>query len=142
MSASRALSVGGQLHCGVLIFPVLFSSFVFFSLRFSWLFFLQHFRLALNVLVSQKKESKEKEEPPETDVIVIDNGQAYVKAGFAGDDAPRLVVPTMVVPLPPQGVWLLSCHAVLCMHACASVFVTTATQTIDVFVAINAMWLG
>jgi actin-related protein len=32
----------------------------------------------------------------ETQALVIDNGTAMMKGGFAGDDAPRAVFPTIV----------------------------------------------
>ena len=30
-----------------------------------------------------------------SDVIIIDNGSSSMKAGFAGDDSPRFVLPTI-----------------------------------------------
>ena len=36
------------------------------------------------------------EQPEEMPALVIDAGSGWVKAGFAGDDAPRAVFPTVV----------------------------------------------
>jgi actin-related protein len=33
----------------------------------------------------------------EQDVIVLDNGSGYLKAGFSGEDAPRVILPTVTV---------------------------------------------
>jgi hypothetical protein len=38
----------------------------------------------------------EKESDVEIDVLVLDHGTGFIKAGFAGQDAPRLVIPTLV----------------------------------------------
>lgn len=36
------------------------------------------------------------------DPIVIDNGSGFMKAGFAGDDAPKCIFPTIIgVPKSP-----------------------------------------
>tara|TARA_B100000780_G_C20898795_1_gene357710 strand:+ start:123 stop:302 length:180 start_codon:yes stop_codon:yes gene_type:complete len=32
----------------------------------------------------------------ETEFVVIDNGTGFVKAGFSGQDLPRLIIPTVV----------------------------------------------
>ncbi len=48
-------------------------------------------------------QKKEEAETVADDVIVIDNGTAYIKAGFAGEDTPRLIIPTAVAELQPQG---------------------------------------
>lgn len=32
----------------------------------------------------------------ESDVIVIDLGSGYIKAGFSGEDLPRVVIPTVI----------------------------------------------
>jgi actin-related protein len=32
----------------------------------------------------------------EVDPIIIDNGSGYMKAGFAGDDAPKCIFPTIL----------------------------------------------
>lgn len=41
----------------------------------------------------------------ETTALVCDNGSGLVKAGFAGDDAPRAVFPS-IVGRPRHQVWL------------------------------------
>lgn len=51
--------------------------------------------LVLNLQAPSKKEEKEVE-VDEVDVLVIDNGTGFIKAGFSGEDAPRLVIPTFV----------------------------------------------
>ena len=40
----------------------------------------------------------------DNDVIVMDNGSGICKAGFAGDDAPRVVIPSIVGKPRHQGV--------------------------------------
>lgn len=41
----------------------------------------------------------------EKDYIVIDNGSGFIKAGFSGEDTPRIVIPTVMetIPAPEQG---------------------------------------
>jgi len=40
----------------------------------------------------------------EHDVIVIDPGSGYIKAGFAGEDIPRVVIPSIAIHLANQAV--------------------------------------
>jgi len=47
-----------------------------------------------------KKVDRKKER--HYDFIVIDNGSGYVKAGFSGEDAPRVVLPSLVHKTPPS----------------------------------------
>lgn len=44
--------------------------------------------------------------------LVVDNGSGMCKAGFAGDDAPRAVFPS-IVGRPRHQVQCLSCHHTL-----------------------------
>jgi actin-related protein len=46
--------------------------------------------------MSKKKSSSKSKSDEEVQAIVIDNGSGMVKAGFAGDDAPRAVFPSIV----------------------------------------------
>ena len=32
----------------------------------------------------------------ESEVIVVDMGTGYIKAGYSGDDLPRVVIPTVI----------------------------------------------
>jgi actin-related protein len=60
----------------------------------------------------------EKEEL-EGDVIVIDNGAGFIKAGWAGEDAPRFVIPTVVVEQNKEGVdmeYLIGEDAIQALH--------------------------
>eukprot|EP00494_Astrolonche_serrata_P021950 UN22199 len=44
----------------------------------------------------RREEEEEEEEEEEVAGLVVDNGSGMVKAGFAGDDAPRAVFPSIV----------------------------------------------
>mmetsp|Transcript_39174 Transcript_39174/g.77014 ORF Transcript_39174/g.77014 Transcript_39174/m.77014 type:complete len:396 (-) Transcript_39174:339-1526(-) len=68
-------------------------------------------------------EEKEKEEV-EVDVIIIDLGSGMVKAGWAGEDAPRCVVPNLVLEknipasaMDPSTEYLVGDEALKVLHA-------------------------
>ena len=48
----------------------------------------------------------EDEETEDQQALVVDNGSGMVKAGFAGDDAPRAVFPSIVGRPRHQGVMI------------------------------------
>ena len=50
----------------------------------------------------------------EVTALVVDNGSGMVKAGFAGDDAPRAVFPSIVVRPRHQGV-MVTTNTVDCL---------------------------
>jgi Actin len=52
--------------------------------------------------------------PPPSTALVCDNGSGMVKAGFAGDDAPRAVFPSIVGRPRHQGVMVS-----ICMDTCS-----------------------
>jgi len=45
----------------------------------------------------------------EVAALVVDNGSGMCKAGFAGDDAPRAVFPSIVGRPRHQGVMVINC---------------------------------
>jgi actin-related protein len=47
----------------------------------------------------------------EQDVIVLDPGSGYIKAGFAGEDTPRVVIPSVAINLANQAVPTEVSHA-------------------------------
>lgn len=54
----------------------------------------------------------------EISAIVCDNGSGMVKAGFAGDDAPRAVFPSIVGRPRHQGVMVRRC--IVAFYVCCS----------------------
>jgi actin-related protein len=36
------------------------------------------------------------------DFIIIDNGSGFVKAGFSGEDTPRIIIPTVLETIEPN----------------------------------------
>lgn len=49
--------------------------------------------------------------------LVVDNGSGMCKAGFAGDDAPRAVFPS-IVGRPRHQVWFFSLFGLSCEFSC------------------------
>ena len=64
----------------------------------------------------------------EVAALVVDNGSGMCKAGFAGDDAPRAVFPSIVGRPRHQGVMVTQLSLSLCYSCsdCAVVFVRLA----------------
>ena len=61
-------------------------------------------RLIFSPKVSSKKKKKLKMCDEDVAALVVDNGSGMCKAGFAGDDAPRAVFPSIVGRPRHQGV--------------------------------------
>ncbi len=58
----------------------------------------------------------------EVQALVVDNGSGMCKAGFAGDDAPRAVFPSIVGRPKHPGIMVCICvdlylHLRICIHA-------------------------
>jgi len=63
---------------------------------FTFFFFFFQQKISLKTFYEFNRRYNKTRYLPNADAIVVDNGSGMIKAGWAGDDVPRAVFPTMV----------------------------------------------